>query len=92
MKDLSPTELSERLRRLLAECEDLAEAMNEKGTPCSCCGLVKRENMDDYQAKQALEACSGRIAKLVEKLHNGQWQGREYVAVTSAESLRSKGG
>lgn len=62
--------------------------LNMNATACKCCGVVVRENLDDYNAGQALDACLSRLDKLVERLRTGQWKGREVVPMTDAASLR----
>lgn len=85
---MTPDVLGEKLKLTLALLEEIGDAMNTNTRTCSCCGLAVRENMDDYQAKQAVEASANRIAKLYEKLFDGAWPGRELAPVMDASKMR----
>lgn len=87
---MTPMELATALKHVMSTLDDIAHEMNTSATACDCCGMVKRDNFDDYQARQAMEGAHGRIAKLYEKLLNNEWQGRQLVAVTPASEMRGK--
>lgn len=87
---MTPAELATALKHVLSAIDDIAAEMNDESIACKCCGLVKRTNFDDHQAKQALEGAYGRLVKLYEKLMAGEWQGREMAPVAQASELRGK--
>ncbi len=80
--------LSQKLKTILSLLEEIGDSMNVRTSVCDCCGIVVRQNMDDYQAKQATDASANRIAKLYEKLMDGEWDGREIAPVVSADRAR----
>jgi hypothetical protein len=86
---MDPTQLAEKMKAALALLDELAEAMNGDAKACSCCGLTVRENMDDWQARQAFEAAGSRVAKMYEKLIHGQWQARSLLPVEDASEART---
>lgn len=88
---IPPEMLAERLKLCLSILEEIGDDMNTASSACTCCGLTRRENMDDYQAKQSIEGAANRISKLYEKLFDGEWSGRELVPVVDAETLRGDG-
>lgn len=89
---MPPDVLGEKLKTALALLEEIADDMNDHAKACACCGLSVRENMDDYQAKQAAEAAANRIARLYEKLYDGSWAGRELAPVVNASTVRAERG
>jgi len=82
------TEMAERLRMALALLEEVGDQMNVEGKSCECCGLTVRVNIDDYQAKQTIDGCANRIARMYERLIEGTWHGRDVVPVVSASQMR----
>lgn len=84
--------MAEKLKHIVALIEEVSDELNDRSKPCECCGLVVRESMDDYQAKQALDGAANRVTRLYEKLVDGAWQGREMAPVQSAADARRKGG
>lgn len=80
--------MADRLKLAIGLIEEVAEQMNTAGKVCECCGITRRENMDDYQGRQALDAASQRLIKLYEKLYEGTWEGREIAPVVGASTLR----
>lgn len=85
---MAPDVLGDKLKLTLALLEEIGDDMNTNTKTCTCCGLAVRENMDDYQAKQAIEASANRLAKLYEKLYDGAWPGRELAPVVNASQVR----
>ena len=85
---MTPMELAAALKHVMSSLDDIAHEMNTSATACDCCGMTKRDNFDDWQARQALEGAHGRVAKLYEKLLNNDWHGRELVATTPASEMR----
>jgi hypothetical protein len=80
--------LGERLKTVIRLLEEVGADMNDRTRVCDCCGLAVRQNMDDYQAKQAVDAAASRIVKLYDKLYEGEWAGREIAPVVSAQRKR----
>jgi hypothetical protein len=85
---MSPVELAERMKLVMAMLEEMSSDMNTRGGACECCTLVLRENLDDYQAALALEAAKLRIEKLHKKLISGEWKERDIAGVLRAEDVR----
>lgn len=90
MNKISPGAVGEKLKLCLSLLEELGDDMNDRTDACTCCGLAVRVSMDDYQAKQAIEASATRLAKLYEKLFDGTWIGRELAPVVDASTMRGK--
>lgn len=86
---MAPDVLAAKIKEALGLIEEVGDQMNDRQKSCKCCGLSVRENMDDYQGKQALDACSQRLAKLYEKLYEGAWEGREIAPVMNASAVRA---
>ena len=87
---LSPEEIGARLKTVMGVLEDLSEQMNDSASPCKACGVSIRENMDDYRAKQSLDAVLERLGKMYSALFDGAWHGREIAPVVTAESIRGR--
>lgn len=64
------------------------EQLNDAGDPCECCGMVVRENFEEYQQKQVLGGAIQRVEKSLQRLESGRWPGRQLVDVTDASDLR----
>jgi hypothetical protein len=88
---MDTTEMIDRLKTAQALLDEVSNALDDKGSPCACCGFVVRSNFDDYQGKQAISGASNRREKLVERLVTGNWQGRELAPVVTAETMRGAG-
>lgn len=84
---MTSEEMLEKLESAIAHIDDISNAMNDRAKECACCGLSVRDSMDDYVAKQALEAAAQRLSKLYSKLLDG-WPGRELGLVVQARTLR----
>lgn len=89
---MNPVELAEKMKQAIALLDELADEMDDSGRACGHCGLVVRDNLDDYQGKQAFEAASNRVVKMYEKLVAGAWSRRSLVPVVDAGELRKGGG
>jgi len=87
---MPPDVLASKLKTCLALLEEIGDDMNDSTRACGHCGLAVRESMDDYQAKQAVEASANRLSKLYEKLFDGTWPGRELAPVVDASTMRGK--
>jgi len=87
---MTPDELAMALKRMMTAIEELANEMDESTIFCDGCGLTKRINFDDHQAKQALDGAYGRITKLREKLLANEWQDRSVITVIHAGELRRR--
>lgn len=85
---MTPDEMLQKLETALETIHEVSREMNTHAAPCPCCGVSVRDNMDDYNGSQALEACESRLSKLVDKLRDGKWQGRSLVPVVDASTLR----
>lgn len=85
---MTPLELAERMKLVIAMLAEMSNEMNTRGSACECCSLVLRENLDDYQATLALEASKQRIEKLHKKLVSGEWKERDIAGVLRAEDVR----
>lgn len=89
---MDPVEFAEKMKLALALLDELAGevAAGSKATVCPCCGLAKRENIDDWQAFQGFEAAANRVLKNYERLTAGAWAGRSLAAIEDASTLREK--
>lgn len=85
---MPPEVLAEKIKTVLTLLEEIAEDMDDSGSTCSCCGRFARNNLVDYQGKQAAEAAANRIAKMYEILFDGGWPGRELAPVVNASEVR----
>jgi hypothetical protein len=90
MAKMEPTVLAAKMKSALALLDELAEDMNADAAACSCCGLSVRENMDDFQARQAFEAAGSRVSKMYDKLIHGDWLGRSLLPVENASDARDQ--
>jgi len=87
---MTPLELANGLKMLMSAIDELSAEMDDSSIFCECCGLTKRQNFDDHQAKQALDGAYGRIVKLREKLLANEWAERPVLDVTQASELRRR--
>jgi len=87
---LSAADIGERLKAAIGIIEEISEEMDDTAVVCSQCAINHRRNMDDYKAKQALEAAADRLSKLYDMIYEGKWQGRELAPVVTAESVRAE--
>lgn len=85
---MPPAELGEKLRLVAQLADEIAADLDDSARACDHCGLQVRANMDDYQAKQGLDAVLSRIVRLREKLMAGEWKGRELAPVVNASDVR----
>jgi threonine synthase len=91
---MTPIELAEKMKQAIALLDELADDMDVRAHVCEHCGLLVRENLDDFQAKQAFEAASNRVVRMYDKLITGAWAGRQLMPVVDASAVREglKGG
>lgn len=88
---MTNAQMLEALAEARTLIRQVSAELNVNATACKCCGVVVRENLDDYNAGQALDACMSRLDKLVERLREGQWKGRDVVPTVDASRLRRGG-
>lgn len=47
------------------------------GSACACCGMVKRDNFDQYKAQQDLEAAANKLRRILQTPAMQDWLGQE---------------
>lgn len=87
---MTNAEILRHLEMAFSLVESVKAEMNTATKSCPCCGVSVRENLDDHNASQALDAAAVRLRKLSEKLRSGDWSGREIAPVVQAEVLRRR--
>jgi len=63
--------LRDRASRLLDSIEALeGEALELNGTrhPCACCGMMKCENLDEWQWRQTIEGATSKLRRVAESM------------------------
>jgi hypothetical protein len=61
----------ERLHRIIDLCEEVSRSLDDAGHKCAACGFVRKANLQEARAKEALGGIATRVAKVIEQLQGG---------------------